>query len=122
VVLVTLIRDDKEKVVSVTLKNKEGNTKFIKNESVALLGAEFQPLSQEEQDKLNVTGGVKITRLNGGKLRSAGIREGFIITSIDKKNIRNTDDLVAVLDNKKGGVLIEGIYPNGNKAYYGFGL
>jgi len=26
------------------------------------------------------------------------------------------------LQDKAGGVLIEGVYPNGVKAYYGFGL
>jgi hypothetical protein len=27
-----------------------------------------------------------------------------------------------LLEEKEGGVLIEGVYPNGTKAYYGFGL
>jgi hypothetical protein len=27
-----------------------------------------------------------------------------------------------MLENKTGGVLIEGMYPNGMRAYYGFGL
>jgi hypothetical protein len=30
--------------------------------------------------------------------------------------------LAGILENKKGGVLIEGVYPNGMRAYYGFGL
>ncbi|MBU1720138.1 MAG: deoxyribonuclease HsdR, partial [Bacteroidetes bacterium] len=59
---------------------------------------------------------------NGGKLRSAGIREGFIITRVDKTPISNTNGLITALKSKKGGILIEGIYPNGMKAYYGFGL
>ena len=57
-----------------------------------------------------------------GKLRSAGIKEGFIITSIDKKPILSTSDLDSALKTKQGGVLIEGIYPNGMRAYYGFGI
>jgi hypothetical protein len=57
-----------------------------------------------------------------GKLRAAGIKEGFIITSVDKKPILSTEDLENVLKTKQGGVLIEGIYPNGMRAYYGFGI
>ena len=41
---------------------------------------------------------------------------------IDKKRIMSLDDVKAVFDNKDGGILIEGIYTNGVKAYYAFGL
>jgi len=30
--------------------------------------------------------------------------------------------LKQILDNKKGGILIEGVYPNGSRAYYAFGM
>lgn len=119
---VTLLRGDADKTVTLTLRNKNGNTRIVKNEMVSLLGAEFEQLSQEEGAKIGIKNGVKISKLNAGKLRSAGIREGFIIQSIDKKDISGTEDIVSALQNKKGGVLIEGVYPNGMRAYYGFGL
>jgi S1-C subfamily serine protease len=53
---------------------------------------------------------------------SAGIREGFIIVMVDKKPVYTTEELSNVLRTKQGGVLIEGVYPGGQKAYYGFGL
>jgi len=55
-------------------------------------------------------------------LRNAGIREGYVITEIDKKPIRSIEDVSKILSNKNGGVLLEGIYPNRVRAYYGFGL
>jgi Do/DeqQ family serine protease len=119
---ITFIRSGKEKSVPVVLRNKEGNTKIVKNEMVSLLGAEFQPVSAEDKGRLGIKGGVQISRLNAGKLRSAGIREGFIIESIDNKDVTGTEDILTALRNKQGGVLIEGIYPNGVRAYYGFGL
>jgi S1-C subfamily serine protease len=119
---ITFIRSGKEKKVPVVLRNKDGNTDLVKNEIVSLLGAEFQPVSSEEKGRLGIKGGVKISKLNAGKFRSAGIREGFIIESIDNKDVVGTDDVLTTLKNKKGGVLIEGIYPNGVRAYYGFGL
>ena len=72
--------------------------------------------------KLNIQNGLRIAKLGAGKLLSAGIREGFIITNVDKKKISSIDDIKTSLENKKGGVLIEGVYANGMRAYYGFGM
>lgn len=122
---VTLMRAGKENVVSITLKNRNGNTEIVKKEKseiISMLGAEFETTTKEEQNKLRINGGVKITKLNNGKLRNAGIREGFIVTKIDRKEIKNTEDLIQSMENKQGGILIEGIYPNGMRAYYAFGL
>ena len=60
--------------------------------------------------------------ITSGKLRSAGIKEGFIITKIDQTPINSYEQMARILESKKGGVLIEGIYQNGMKAYYGFGI
>jgi hypothetical protein len=46
----------------------------------------------------------------------------IIITSIDNKIVKNSEEVTNYLKEKKGGVLIEGIYPNGMRAYYGFGM
>jgi len=93
-----------------------------KLEVVSALGATFENINSSDMKKLNIDNGLRVTKLNAGKLLSAGIKEGFIITSVDKKKVSNVDDIKTALENKKGGVLIEGIYPNGMRAYYGFGL
>ena len=72
--------------------------------------------------KLGIENGLRINKLSAGKLLSAGIKEGFIITNLDKKKISSIEDIKTTLENKKGGVLIEGVYPNGMRAYYGFGM
>jgi Do/DeqQ family serine protease len=120
---VTVDRNGQEKLYAVTLKDMEGGVAIVKaNSSFTMLGAEFATVSKNEADKLGIDGGVKINKLEAGKLRAAGIQEGFIITTIDKKPVKDTDDLNAALKNKSGGVLIEGVYPNGMRAYYGFGI
>lgn len=122
---VTLKRNNQEKVLAVILKNKNGNTDVVlkpKVEIISTLGASFESLSKEDMKNLNIDNGLKITKLGAGKLLNAGIKEGFIITSVDKKKITTIDDVKATLENKKGGVLIEGVYPNGMRAYYGFGM
>jgi serine protease Do len=118
-------RDGETIKTSLVLKNKEGNTEIIKPEEKSVLtamGATFESLTQSEKDRLRIQNGVRVKDLQYGKLRKAGIREGFIITRIDEKRIDKVDDLEDILENKTGGVLIEGVYPNGMRAYYGFGL
>ena len=88
-----------------------------------LLGANFTHPSDEELKRLHLKNGLKISKLTAGKLRDAGVREGFIVTRIDKKDIADAEDLQSALANKEGGVLIEGVYTqNGMRAYYGFGM
>jgi serine protease Do len=122
---VTLKRNNQVKILNVVLKNKNGNTNVVeraKTEVVSALGASFEPVSEEDMNRLNIGNGLKVVKLGAGKLIGSGIKEGFIITSVDKKKITSVDDIRETLENKKGGVLIEGIYPNGMRAYYGFGL
>ncbi len=122
---VTLKRNNQLKVLSIVLKNKNGNTSVVersKMEVVSALGATFEPINENDMKKLNITNGLKIIKLGAGKLINCGIKEGFIITNVDKKKISTVDDIRSTLENKKGGVLIEGFYPNGTRAYYGFGM
>ncbi|MDP2385520.1 MAG: trypsin-like peptidase domain-containing protein [Bacteroidota bacterium] len=124
---VSVIRDEKEVNVLVILKNKDGELGIIKKEkhsevSVGSLGASFENLSKDEMKKLGINNGVRIKKLENGKLASAGIKQGFVITSIDKKKVNSTEEIDAILKEKTGGILIEGVYPNGVKAFYGFGL
>lgn len=126
-VSVTVIRDGKEVVLPVVLKNKENSLGLLKKPevvrtSISSLGATFEELSPEDLSKLKLQNGIKISRLDNGKLAAAGIKEGFIITSIDKKKMNSVKDVQANLENKTGGVLIEGVYSNGMRAYYGFGM
>jgi len=118
-------RDGKEKELKLTLLNAEGESRIAKpaeTRVAKMLGASFQELSDNDKRKLGIRSGVKINNLENGKLKSAGIREGFIITRIDNTNVNSVNELLSLLNSKKGGILIEGIYPNGLRAYYGFGL
>lgn len=127
IINVTILRDNKELDLPVTLRNKHGETGIIRNvknttNTASFLGASFESISDKEKTKLKINNGLKVIKLQSGKLLSSGIKEGFIITSIDKKPINTVEDLVTYLENKRGGVLIEGVYENGVRGYYGFGL
>ena len=119
---IQVMRNGKPKNIEVTLTNSEGNTDIIKNSDIRIFGASFKPLSDEDMYYLRIDHGIKVADVAGGKFRDAGIREGFIIVSVDKKPVYSVDDLKKEIEGKRGGILIEGIYPNGQSAYYGIGL
>ena len=124
-IVVGVSRKGTDKNFNVTLLNRAGTTGLVKTEAkdvMPMLGAKIQVASQDVLRKLGLDHGVQVTELSDGLLRNAGVREGYVITEIDKKSIRNLDDLNKILSSKSGGILLEGVYPNKVRAYYGFGI
>ena len=119
---IMIMRDGKELVLPVTLQSEGGTLAVIKDDKILIHGATFQRATSDELKRLNIESGFKIIRLDNGLLRNAGIREGFIVVAIDRQVIRSGQDLKEALTSKKGGVLMEGVYLNGLRAYYGIGL
>jgi Do/DeqQ family serine protease len=120
---VEVIRNDKRKQFNVVLRNKQGDTKLVKREEISsILGAKFSEISAEDKNRLGIRNGLQIIELEPGKLKSAGIEKGFIITQINNKAVDTIDDIKRILSNAKGGVYIEGVYQNGVIAYYAFGM
>lgn len=120
-VTVVVKRKDSEKQFNVTLRNRNGNTQIVRdNEKV--LGAMFEQISNRDKQRLQIDNGIKITKLDDGKLKDAGLKEGFIITSVNKKPIYAVDDFKKEIGNARGGILIEGVYPTGETAYFAFSV
>ncbi|NND94261.1 MAG: PDZ domain-containing protein [Flavobacteriales bacterium] len=118
-------RGNKLLAYDVVVRDREGNatiTPTTKVEVIEAMGGLFEKPSKGDLSRLNISSGAKLKQDRSGYFRRAGIKEGFIITRIDKKNITGPEDVTALLDSKEGGVLIEGVYPNGTVAYYGFGI
>ena len=113
-------REGKTIDIPVTLKSESGSLATAKN--VIIYGATFQRITQNEKNRFHLDDGFQITRLDNGVFKSSGIREGFIVTTIDKQPVHSTQELKEALTSKRGGILVEGIYPNGLRAYYGIGL
>lgn len=122
---VSLIREGKRLEKEVTLKNLEGNTAIIssgKTDLMKKLGAKFIAVDTELLAKLAIQGGIQVEQLFNGKLKQAGVLEGFIITKVDNNDVENIDEFYELLKEKKGGVLLQGFYPNGRESYYGIGM
>lgn len=126
-VTIVVDRDGKRKEIDVVLKNRSGNTKVVERAEASIfdmMGVELQPLSEEETRRLGIKGGVQITRLMRGKLsQQTDVREGFIITKINDEPVRDIDDVEEVLENRRGGVMLEGTYAEyPGTYYYAFGM
>lgn len=121
-VTVVIKRDNKKKPFNVTLRNKHGDTEIVKgSDPDDIFGAKFVAVTDREKEELRIRYGVKITELGNGKMKDAGIKKGFVVTQVNKNPVTDVDDLKRIIKNSRGGILVEGIYPNGEVAYYVFG-
>jgi serine protease Do len=120
-VTIKVNRDGREKSFEVKLQNLRGNTNIIKAED-GFLGAKFQPINYKLKQRFRLNHGLQVITISDGKLKKAGVKEGFIITSVNNyavSSVKELQDLVMNTPTNKQ-VLIEGVYPNGEWAYHIF--
>ncbi len=120
-------RKGTSKEFAVLLKNRDGNTKIVKEEKdeiLMALGIGLGEVDSKTLKRLDIKSGVLVKSIKPGKIsRYTDMREGFIITKIDDSEVDSPEDVVDILENKDGGVLIEGVYQDGSGTYYyGLGL
>jgi Do/DeqQ family serine protease len=116
-------RDNKKKQYEATLRNMRGGFEIVRSDEVAeALGAELQEADAKMLSKLGIQHGIQVVKLTNGKLKDQGVKEGFIITRINRNSVKTVEELSQMLQSLSGGVLIEGVYPNGMVAYYAIGL
>ncbi|MCQ2974340.1 MAG: Do family serine endopeptidase [Bacteroidales bacterium] len=119
---VEYIHNGKKQTTEITFKNSENTMAMSKVSTLEVLGASFEELSKDDLKALGIKNGVKVTDINSGKLMSAGVRKGFVIVTINGNNVNSIQDIQRIIETTKGGVFIEGVYPNGKAGYFAFGL
>ena len=118
-VAITYLRDKKSHNATLTLKNEQGNTKVVKNADTDVLGADFRPITDAQKKQLEISYGLEVIKVNGGKMKDAGVPKGFIIQRVNDEPMHSFDDLqnaVKEANNSKDQMLvIRGIFPTGKK-------
>ena len=115
-VVVKYLRNKKEKTATLTLKNEQGNTKVVKNADVDVLGIDVRPITDSQKKQLEISYGLEVLKVNGGKMKEAGVPKGFIIQVINDQPMRTFDDLQEVVkDSKDQMLVIKGIFPTGKR-------
>ncbi|MDJ1485457.1 trypsin-like peptidase domain-containing protein [Cytophagaceae bacterium YF14B1] len=118
-ITVTYRRGNDTKEGQLTLTNREGTTGLLKHETYKAesLGAELEALSKVEKDKFRLQNGVRIVKITGRGVLSQ-FDEGFIITSINRQPVNAPKDVVDMMGNVRGRLIIEGLDPSGERVTY----
>ncbi len=121
VVKLQVQRKNKILEVNLTLQNEDGETKIVKKTSIfsKTLGAELQPITKFEKNKLKIEGGFKIISLGQGRLAQMRLPEGFIIYRVNNQLIHSIEELENAI-NQRGRVMIEGFNKDGSRGNYSF--
>jgi serine protease Do len=119
-------RDGNTKTAKVELKGARDYDAVAISDSKSInipkLGADFSTINADEKYKYEIDGGVKVSKLTDGKLKRAGITEGFIITKVDRELVISPEQLQRKLSSINDGVLIEGYNSKGDKEFIGVGF
>ncbi|RNI39088.1 PDZ domain-containing protein [Hanamia caeni] len=115
---VTVSRDGSEKTMKVTLKNNAGTYSIVKAAPmVDKLGAELETLDPQKAKQLGLPGGVVVKKINDGVLNDqTRMRDGFIITKVNGKDVKSLDDLKKEIGNQTD-ITISGYYPGYNEPF-----
>jgi len=144
-VAVTLDRDGQRLGVTVTLTDRHGDTDLEphtanptpsansqpKNETATEVsptwqdewGVRLRELNPAERQTLRLRGGVIAESLRDGEWKRQGLDRGFILLRVEGTPVHTEDDVRLAVERAarsgEQGVLLEGIYPNGKRAYVG---
>lgn len=125
---VTYIRDNKSYTVNVKLLNNQGTTNVTKASDFTDLGCAFKKVDESTLKQLGISNGVQVVDLKDGRFRDAGIRQGFIIYSINDSRVGSADDVEKIYKAIMKGngdeklMIVRGLYPTGKKGVYAVDL
>ena len=122
VVEILIFRDGKEIKMEVTLQGEANAVAMADDNSAKVMGATLGEPDKDLLRKLGLRGGVEVKSLEKGKFKDAGIGKGLIITYINQTPVTSVKEALEVIKNAKRGLLIEGVYSNGDVYYYGVGV
>ena len=122
-ITINYLRNKSKKSATLTLKNEKGNTKVVTGAvDLDVLGGHFKPLTDSQKEQLNVGYGLQVTKISGGKLKDAGVPQGFIIQRVNDESVKTIEDLQKIVKDasksKEPVLYIQGIYPTGKKGYF----
>lgn len=118
-VKISYLRDGKEYITDVVLKGEISKVDVSASEVIGdRLGVELEILDSKKASKYNIDGGVVVKKIHeSSPLSRTRMEEGFIITSVNGKDIKNMEELGQALGSGYGKIKLEGIYPDYDGVY-----
>lgn len=98
---ITYLRNGKSGTVSLTLVNRDGDTRLIKRKfyNDATLGATLEAVEY----------GVKAFKITGGLFKKIGIPENYTIISINRQRVKDPQEVIDFFNQYKGRVILYGV-------------
>jgi len=93
---ITFYRNGKESTIAVTMKNVAGNTSIVTpgmGAGSVVYGARLESLEPSELKKFDIDHGVKVSEVNDGRFKDLGIKKGYIIMSVNGRNVKSASDV-----------------------------
>jgi serine protease Do len=118
-----VLRAGKELAVQLSLIGKTENQALLMKGAVnsKLLGADFQPLSASDKQKLGLTSGIRLINIQRGKtIAQMGLGEGFVVVKFNGKTYVEPEDLISAMEGARGRIEIAGKDRNGNNQSFSF--
>ena len=104
--------------------SKEANGQELTSDRLfKIWGIRLAEVPENVQRSLHIRGGLMVSEIQPGAWTKQGLKEGFILLRVDGTPIRNEKDLLLAatraMEEGQDGLLIEGMYRNGQRAYAG---
>ncbi|MEN2993265.1 MAG: trypsin-like peptidase domain-containing protein [Bacteroidia bacterium] len=124
-VRITYYRGSERRETVARLRGRSSDEETVRESGlthIPSLGARVRPITEEEKKSLGIKHGLRLVEILPGPLKEIGVRPGFVITAIDRQPVPTPEEALRILQSIRGGVLIEGLYRKGEKAYYAIPL
>ena len=110
-VQVTYLRNGKENVTTVTLKDQNGGTTARSKADLSVIekiGAEFEPLNDRFKTEYGLNSGVVTKNVTeGSEMAKIGVVDDYIVIEINGKPVNSQKDVEKLLDKYSGNVSVK---------------
>ena len=98
VVNMKILRNNKEKMISIKLKNQFGKFKYGRSDFSEYFIGELQPIPKRDANRFDIDYGIKIVNLKNKSLfETYGVKSGDIILAVEDQKVTTVEDLERLL-------------------------
>ena len=117
---ITYKRNNKDYTTTATLTSVSGTYDQVASSNVGeKLGADLETIDEKKAQQYEIEGGVLVKKIKSdGPFSKTRMQDGFIITSVNGIDIKNTEELSRAIGRLRGETIqLEGIYPGYDGIY-----
>lgn len=112
---VKYFRNGAEAFTNVTLRNQLNTTDFVavrKDKILTNIGFELREMDSNEIGRNSQKGVYVVSVYKNSKAGYANIEPGYIITSINEKEVKTVNEFIEIIESYRGSIVFNGYYEN----------